>query len=176
MVSRSDPSRGEGIVIFAAQSKTDGGIFKPGLLRRSGLMDNYTRSVLDSYQISYWASPLHERCSPDNGANDRGAGGATPRRTATLRKNAGFRLLSIGADNPTTRGLGSHRVRILKVGGKIQLEAAGTIALRFENDAKTYGAILREGHIALVQSARSGLVTYRDLKVWRIGSKSKAGE
>ena len=189
-VSPSDPKRGEGIVIFAARSKTgtgktgsgkmDGGktargIFKPGLLRRSGLLENYTRSILDSYQISYWASPVSE------------TGGATPRRTATLRKNAGFRLLSIGTDNIAPQGPGTHgniapqdpglhRVRILKVGGKIQLEAAGTIALRFEDDGETYGPILGEGHIGLAQSARSGLVTYCDLRVWRIRSKGKTAE
>ena len=194
-VSPSDPKRGEGIVIFAARSKTgtgktgsgemarsktDGGkmarsIFKPGLLRRNGLLENYTRSILDSYQVSYWASPVSE------------TGGATPRRTATLRKNAGFRLLSVGTDNiapqdpGTHRNIvsqdpGLHRVRILKVGGKIQLEAAGTIALRFEDNGETHGPILGEGHIGLAQSARSGLVTYRDLRVWRIGSKPKTAE
>ena len=178
-VSPSDSAPGEGIVIFAARSRrggsetdtgqTAGGktarsIFKPGLLRRNGLLENYTQSVLDSYQVSYWASPVSE------------TGGAVPRRTATLRKNAGFRLVSVGTDNIAPQDPGPHRVRILKVGGKIRVEVAGTIALRFEDDGQTHGPILGEGHIGLAQSARSGLVTYRDLRVWRIGSKRESGE
>ena len=195
-VSPSDPARGEGIVIFAAQSKTNGGIFKPGLLRRNGLLENYTRSVLDSYQVSYWASPVNEMTSSEAEPKDRGPGGAPPRRTATLHKNAGFRLLSVGTDNIAPQGPGPHpnmaphgpdrniapqrpgpyRVRILKVGVKIQIETAGTIALRFEDDPETHGPILGEGHIALAQSARGGSLTYRNLKVWRIESRSKTAE
>ena len=188
-VSPSDPTRGEGILIFAARSgrddrktnsgETGGGIFKPGLLRRSGLLENYTHSVLDSYQVSYWASLPNETSPSETAAAARSrarskarkSGGATRRRTATLRKNAGFRLVSVGTDN-IAPGHGPQRVRIMKVGGKIRVETAGTVSIRFEDDAETSGLIPGEGHIALAQSARSGLVTYSDLRVWRLSPKS----
>ena len=195
-VSPSDPVRGEGIVIFAARSRrggsetdtgqTAGGIFKPGLLRRSGLLENYTRSILDSYQISYWASRVNDSRVDETSSSEaepkskarskaRESAGATRRRTATLRKNAGFRLVSVGTDN-IAPGHGPRRVRIMKVGGKIRVETADTVSLRFEDDAETNGLIPGKGHIALAQSARSGLVTYRDLKVWRIRSKRENPE
>ena len=176
-------------MIFAAKSRrggsetdtgqTVGGIFKPGLLRRSGLLENYTRSVLDSYQVSYWAS-LPNETSPSGAEHKAGSkaeetGGGGGRRTATLRKNAGFRLVSVGTDN-IAPGHGPRRVRIMKVGRKIRVETAGTVSLRFEDDAETNGLIPAKGHIALAQSARSGLVTYRDLKVWRIKSKRENPE
>ena len=187
-VSPSDPARGEGIVIFAARSRrggsetdtgqTVGGIFRPGLLRRSGLLKNYTRSILDSYQISYWASVNDSRVDETSsseaerkaGSKAEETGGGAPRRTATLRKNVGFRLVSVGTDN-IAPGQGPRRVRIMKVGGKIRVETAGTVPLRFEDDAETNGLIPGEGHIALAQSAQSRLVTYSDFRVWRIRLK-----
>jgi len=153
-----DSNTGLNIVFFAArstaQSGTGGGIFAPGLPLRDGIFAKYTNGALDCYHTSYWAT------NPDG----------APRRTANLRKNAGFHLLASGDDHIAGRP-GPQRVRVLKAGGAIRLETNGELSLGFDDDGTTYGPILRDGLIGLRQMAYTGEASYSGLRVWQVKPK-----
>jgi hypothetical protein len=151
-----DSSVGLNIVFFAARALDGGSIFAPGLPLRDGVFANYTNRAINCYHTSYWAT------NPDG----------APRRTANLRKNAGFHLLASGDDHIAGRP-GPQRVRVLKVGGAIRLETNGEMSLRFDDDGSTYGPTLRDGLIGLRQMAYTGETTYTQLRVWEVKHKGR---
>jgi hypothetical protein len=149
-------SIGLNIVFFAARASDGGSIFAPGLPLRHGVFANYTNRAIDCYHTSYWAT------NPDR----------APRRTANLRKNSGFHLLASGDDHIAGHA-GPHRVRLLKVGGAIRLETNGELALRFDDDGKTYGPTLRDGLIGLRQMAYTGETAYTHLQAWEVKARQR---
>lgn len=153
-MSPRDSTDGLNIVFLCARSRDGSGIFAPDLPRRGGVFKNYHSGALDSYHVSYWA------CSAANGG--------TPRRTANVRKNYGFYLVSCGIDRIAGRGPGPHRVRVLKVGGKLRVETAGQIAAAFDDDGSTYGPVLGSGAIGLRQMGHTHRASYTHFKVWKV--------
>lgn len=150
-MSPRDPRSGLGIVFFAARSLDGGSPFELDLPRRAGKFGEYIRGELQCYHCSYWATV-------------RGI----LRRTANLRKNPGFAMPAVGIDRIGGTGPGPHRVRLLKVGGRIQLETEGRLALVFEDDGNTHGPKFGDGYIGLRQMAHSRRVSYTHFKVWKV--------
>jgi hypothetical protein len=149
-----DDRSGLGIIFFAGQSLDGGSPFEPGLPMREGKFGRYTRGEIRCYHTSYWATVRD-----------------ILRRTANLRKNPGFAMPAVGIDRIGGTGPGPHRVRLLKVGGRIHLETKGRTALLFEDDGETYGPALEEGCIGLRQMAHSRRVSYTHFKVWKVEPK-----
>ena len=145
---------GLGIIFFAGRSVEGGTIFEPGLPKREGKFGRYTRGEIKCYHTSYWATVRD-----------------ILRRTANLRKNPGFAMPAVGIDRIGGTGPGPHRVRLLKVGGKITLETKGRTALIFNDDGETYGPVLKDGCIGLRQMAHSRRVSYTHFKVWKVEPK-----
>ena len=153
-MSPKDSNNGLNIVFLCASSREGGGIFDLDLPRRGGVFKNYHSGALDSYHVSYWA------CSA--------AEGGTQRRTANVRKNYGFYLVSCGIDRIAGRGPGPHRVRVLKVGGKLRVETGGQVAAAFDDDGSTYGPVLGSGAIGLRQMGHTHRASYTHFKVWKV--------
>jgi len=79
------------------------------------LFPNYHTGALNNYHISYWAGT---------------------RGSANLRKNHGSMLAAVGNDVIAGQTPGPHRVRLLKTGGKVRLEARGKRALSYDDPGK----------------------------------------
>ena len=164
-MSPKDSSKGLGIVFFCAKSREPrtnmlvrgegGGIFDLNLPRRAGDFKNYHSGALNCYHVSYWACDA-------NGLH---------RRTANLRKNFGFYLSACGNDNIAGKGPGPHRVRLLKVGGKIRIETCGVLSLAYDDDGKTYGPVWGEGCIGLRQMVYTESASYGYFKVSRVEAR-----
>jgi len=151
-MSPTNSSLGLGIIFFAAQARTGGSPFQPGLRKRVGRFGLYHSGELDCYHTSYWA------------ADHTGV----LRRSVNLRKNHGFRLPAAGIDRIGGAGPGPHRVRLLKVGGKIRLETRGKMSLAFDDDGRTYGPVLNDGWIGLRQMGHATHVEYTHFKIWKV--------
>ena len=159
-VSPSNSTNGLNIIFFAAQSRDGKGIFDLSLPKRDGVFKNYHSGALDSYHISYWA------CAPDNGG--------TPRRTANVRKNHGFQLVSCGSDNIAAQGPGPHVVRLLKFDGRIVLETAGKLSAAWFDSGNSHGPALKGGRIGLRQMGHTRSATYDSFTVYKVKKKERA--
>lgn len=154
-MSPVDSSMGLAIVFFAAIGLKGESIFDPDQPRRDGDFQTYHSGAINCYHTSYWAT------------TEQGE----PRGTAHIRKNAGFHLVAMGKDFIAGQGPGPHRVRVLKVGGKIQVEADGKIEVQWEDDGAAFGPALKEGLIGLRQMAYTKECSYTHFKVWGVKSK-----
>ena len=156
-VSPINANIGLTIVFFATRSLEGGSPFDLGLPKRAGNFRTYHSGALNGYHCSYWAT------NP--------ADGGILRRTTNLRKNCGFAMPAAGIDRIGGEGPGPHRVRILKVAGKIRAETRGKLALIFDDDGKTYGPVWKDGWIGLRQMGHSEQVSYTHFKVWKVEAK-----
>jgi len=154
-VSPADSNKGLNIVFFAAKDRDGGGIFDPGQPMRDGEFKTYHSGAINCYHTSYWA------IDPQGEA----------RGTSHIRKNHGFHLVAMGRDFVAGQGAGPHRVRILKLGNRISVEANGKIEVQWEDDGKTFGPVLKEGYISLRQMSHTGECGYTQFKVWRVKSE-----
>jgi hypothetical protein len=151
-VSPADSNNGLNIVFFAAKGRDGGSIFDPGQPRRDGNFKTYHSGALDCYHTSYWAiDPTGEA-----------------RGTAHIRKNFGFHLVAMGRDYIAGQGAGPHRVRVLKLGNRITVEANGRIEVRWDDDGRTFGPLLRDGLIGLRQMSHTCECSYTHFKVWAV--------
>ena len=151
-VSPEDSRNGLNIVFFAATALDGGSIFGVGQPKRAGVFKMYHSGSLNSYHASYWANH-----GPDK-----------PRETVHLRKNRGFHLVAIGRDFITGNSRASHRVRVLKLNGRIEVEVDGKIAVEWKDDGRNFGAALGPGFIGLRQMEHTRECSYEAFKVWKV--------
>lgn len=146
---RSD--RGLNILFFNATGSGNSSIFDPSQPIRQARFRPYIVGTIDNYHISPWATD-----------------GTTPRRTANLRKNSGFRLLAAGNDRIYQPGSKTHLVRLKKVGRHIELESDGIVALRHEDEGNVYGPILTGGIAGLRFMAHTGSATVHFFRIYSL--------
>jgi hypothetical protein len=158
-MSAADTTRGLAILFFATRSRSGGSPFELGLEKRDGVFTRYHSGQINGYHVSYWACNVQEE-------------GGIPRRTANLRKNRGFRMISVGVDRIGGEEPVYHRVRLLKQGGRILLETRGRVAL-IHHDTGRHDPIWTDGWIGLRQMGSSHQVHYRHLRVWSVGPGSR---
>jgi len=154
--SPSDPEHGLTIINFCATGREGGGIFDLDQPKRDGQFPKYHSGGIACYHTSYWAT------APD---------GVGYRGTANLRKNPGHRLVAIGTDHIAGTGRGPHTVRLCKIGGTIQLETNGKLAVVWTDDGKTLGPVHGAGCIGLRQMRHTQAGSYTHFKVWRLTPK-----
>jgi Domain of unknown function (DUF1961) len=150
-VMPSDANSGLGIVFFAASGRDGGGIFDMNQQKRDGVFNKYHSGQLDAYHASYWAN----------------RGPANPRGTAHVRKDHGFHLVAVGRDYISGQGRGPHRVRILKMEGRIEVEVNGKLAVRWQDDGESFGRVLGNGFIGLRQMEHTRESSYGKFRVWK---------
>jgi hypothetical protein len=146
-----------GLCIFFFAAKGAGGedIFDPRLPDRDGTFVHYTRGAIDSYHISYYAN------TP----------GTPGRISSNLRKNNKFYLMASG---PVAIAAGSdsiHKMRLIKDGGHIQLQADGRVSIDFiDPGSARYGSVYGSGKMGLRQMQWTK-ARYRNLRVWELLSE-----
>ena len=140
-------------MFFAATALDGGSIFDLRQPIRDGVFKRYHTGELNSYHASYWAATQQD---------------GTSRGTAHLRKNRGFDLVAAGKDFITGQGPGPHRVRVLKVDGRIDVEVDGKLAVRWVDDGRSHGPVLGDGFIGLRQMAHTRECSYTEFKVWAV--------
>jgi hypothetical protein len=149
--SPQDDRKGLAIVFFAAKGRDGGSIFDLNQPKRTGEFKRYHSGEIDCYHTSYWAN------------NAKGEA----RGTAHIRKNHGFALVAMGRDYITGTGTGPHRVRILKIGPRIEIEVDGKLAIAWTDPDKPHGA----GFIGLRQMSHTRAATYGNLKVYAVSAR-----
>ena len=152
---------GLAIIFFNTRGLNGESPFALNMPYRGGVFRNYHHGPFNGYHCSYWAT--NPGAPGDNGIL---------RRTTNLRKNSGFYMPACGIDRIGGAGDGPHRVRLLKVGPRIQVEARGRMALDFVDDGKAYGPVwTHPGWIGLRQMGHSRQVSYSSFKVWQVTKK-----
>jgi len=154
-MSPADSSKGLAIVFFAAKGLKGESIFDLGQPMRDGDFKMYHSGSINCYHTSYWAT------------DEQGQA----RETAHIRKNKGFYLVAKGKDFIAGQRPGFHRIRMLKVGGKIEVEADSKIEVQWTDDGKTHGPVLSGGLIGLRQMDYSTECRYTHFKVWEVRPK-----
>lgn len=146
----SGSTNGLTIVFFCATGKNGEDIFEMSLPPREADYKNYHSGAIANYSDAYWS-----RNTEDEAATNR------------LRKNPGFALVAQGRSlttGPTDR---THRVRILKFGGHIEIEIDARVVLKWDDT----GAPLGAGRIGFRSMQGVSLITYDNFKVWKLSKK-----
>jgi len=138
------------IVFFCAGGKNREDIFDESLPPRNADYKNYHSGSIANYSDAYWS-----RNTEDEATTNR------------LRKNPGFTLEAQGRSLTTGTTDTTHRVRIFKYGGHVEIEINGRIVLKWDDTGTPLGA----GHIGFRSMEGVSLVTYDNFKVWKITKK-----
>jgi len=141
-----DAELGLCIVFFAARGPGGEDLFDARLPRRTGLFPDYTMG-LRCYHVSYYAN------TPDE-----------PRRaTSNMRRNPGAHVVAQGPVAIPWDSTAVHRLRLLKDGARVRLEADGVAFIDWADDG-ALGPALGDGWIGLRQM-RWTRFRYRDFRV-----------
>ena len=150
-----DSNLGLAIVFFCATARDGKTVHAPGLRRRGGLFKRYHSGDLNSYHVSYFAI--------EPTGDSRG--------TSNLRKNHGFHLVAQGPDHVGGTQRPVHTIRLLKVGGRIQVETNGKICISWEDDGTTGGPALGKGQVGLRQMKHCESGQYTFFRVSQVTAK-----
>jgi len=147
--------QGLNIVFFNARGLGGENIFAPTLQTRNGLFQQYHSGDINNYHISYWS------------------GG---RGTSNLRKNRGFHLAAIGEDLVEAAPADHFQtIRVYKKAGTIRLTVDGQLALRYDDDGRTFGPVhTHSGWIGLRQMAHTQRCEYDRFAVYPLLSAAAA--
>jgi hypothetical protein len=144
------PRRGLHILFWNALARSGADIFAPdsGLPARNGVFSQYTWRGVNSYHASLFATDDEE-----------------PRRVANLRKNSGFVLAACGED-AVYGAEGPVRIRLLRDGPLMRLEANGREVMRYTDDGKANGPPLQGGRFGFRIMAHTGAARISNLKLY----------
>jgi len=146
----SGSTNGLTIVFFCAAGKNGEDLFDVSLPARNADYKNYHSGAIANYSDAYWS-----RNTEDEAATNR------------LRKNPGFTLEAQGQSLTTGTTDTTHRIRILKYGGHIEIEVNGRVVVKWDDAGKPLGA----GRIGFRSMDGVSLITYDNFKVWKLSKK-----
>src|SRR6476646_10646806 len=146
----SGSTSGLTIVFFCAAGKNGEDLFDVSLPARNADYKNYHSGAIANYSDAYWS-----RNTEDEAATNR------------LRKNPGFTLEAQGQSLTTGTTDTTHRIRILKYGGHIEIEVNGRVVVKWDDAGKPLGA----GRIGFRSMDGVSLITYDNFKVWKLSKK-----
>ena len=145
---------GLAIVFFSMTAKKNGGsIFQKGLRARRGNFDDYHHGDLHGYHISYFSY------KPD--ADE-------PREASHVRKHWGHHLVAKGTNPVPAKGRGPVRLRLLKLGPRIVIEADGEVMIDWTDDGRKGGPAHGGGQFGLRQMERTREAGYGYLTISEI--------
>jgi len=139
------------IVFISGTGRNGEDIFDPTLEKRVGDFVQYTNGDINCYHMSYYAN------TPFNPG----------RITCNMRKNHGFYLVDNGPAGIRPGSKDVHKVAVLKRGPLVELGVDGRRIIRFHDDGRTYGPVLRGGKIGLRQMQWME-ARYRNFRVSKI--------
>ena len=153
-----NPRQGLNILFFANTALDGGSVFGLDLPKRAGNFRSYHSDRLNGYHTSYFVA-ASKTGHPET---------FFLRRTANLRKNRGFQLVSIGEGRIAGHGPGPFDVRVLKVGPRVQIEAAGGLAVDWADKGDLGQPAWGDGFIGLRQMRHSRECAYTYFRLWKI--------
>lgn len=148
-----NPTRGLHIIFWNARARDGGSIFdlESGLGFRGGVFSEYTWGRVDSYHASVFATD-----------DD------TPRKVANLRKNSGFVLVACGEDAIAGFGEGPHRVRLLKEGNRMEIEANGRKVMVFDDEGRANGPAYHGGAFGFRIMSHTGMAKIENIRLFQL--------
>ncbi len=138
------------IIFVGATGKNGEDIFDLSVPPRQADYKTYHSGEIVNYSDSYWSRNTEVESL-----------------TNRLRKNPGFKLAAEGKSLTTGSTDVTHRVRMLKVGGHIEMEINGKVIFKWDDPEKPLGA----GRIGLRSMEGVSLITYDNFKVWKVSRK-----
>jgi hypothetical protein len=139
------------IVFFAANGAEGEDVLSADLKLRDGAFKQYTKGDINNYHISYYANTPTQKDRPH----------------AHLRKNKGFYKVQTGESGIAYDSEETHRVKLIKDNGHIQMLVDGRPIIDWTDDGAKYGPILGAGKLAFRQMKWTRF-QYKDLKVWEL--------
>ena len=112
----SGSTSGLTIVFFSATGRNGEDLFDTSLPVREADYKNYHSGAIANYSDAYWSRNTDDEAS-----------------TNRLRKNPGFTLVAQGRSLTIGRADTTHRVRILKFGGHIEIEIDRHVVLKWDD-------------------------------------------
>ena len=154
------PRRGLHILFWNAAARDGTDIFDPdsGLPFRNGVFSHYTWQRVNSYHASLFATDDEE-----------------PRRVANLRKNSGFVLAACG-DDAIYGAEAPVRIRLLRDGPLMRIEANGREVMRFRDEGQANGPPLNGGRFGFRIMAHTGAATLSNLRLYELTPKATEAE
>jgi Domain of unknown function (DUF1961) len=138
------------IVFFCAAGRNGEDIFDLSLPPRRAEYQAYHSGAVANYTDSYW--------SRNN---------ETESLTNRLRKNPGFKQVSEGPSLTTGPTDVTHRLRILKIGARIEVEVNGKVIIKWDDPERPHGA----GRIGLRSMEGVTKIAYDNFKVWQVTAR-----
>lgn len=149
-MSPCDSTNGLTIVFLCATGRNNEDIFDLSLPPRRAEYQAYHTGALANYSDAYW--------SRNNEAE---------RVSNRLRKNPGFKQVAEGPSLTNGATDVTHRLRILKSRGHIEIEINGVVVNKWDDPESPHGA----GRIGLRSMAGVTMVAYDNFKVWQVTDK-----
>jgi rhamnogalacturonyl hydrolase YesR len=146
-----NPEAGLCIVFFAAKGINGKDVMHSSQKKRTGVFNQYTKSDLNNYHISYYANNPKKPNRP----------------FAHLRKNKGFVTVQYGERGISAKSTSIHSVQLVKKENHISMTIDGREIINWKDNGKKYGLTFEEGRFAFRQMQWSHF-RYRNLKVWNI--------
>lgn len=142
------------ILFFAAKGKNGKDIFDDSLSKRTGEYIQYHHGDIDAFHVSYY-----RRKEADERAF----------HTCNLRKSYGFHLVAQGGDPiPDADEVKDfYKIGVLKYQNIVKFYINDLEIFSFEDDGKSYGAILNGGKIGFRQLAPL-VAEYANLRVYQV--------
>jgi hypothetical protein len=138
------------IIFVCAAGKNGGDIFDLNMPPRQADYKTYHSGEIANYSDSYWS-----RNTEVESVSNR------------MRKNPGFKLVAEGKSLTTGATDVTHHIKMLKVGGHIEMEINGKVIFKWDDMGKPLG----EGRIGFRSMEGVSLITYDNFKVWRVSAK-----
>src|SRR5215475_12943381 len=149
-VSPCGSANGLTIILFSAAGQNGEDIFDLSLPPRRAEYQAYHSGAVVNYTDSYW-SRNNEAESLSN----------------RLRKNPGFKQVAEGPSLTTGSTDVTHRLRILKIGRRIEVEVNGKVVIKWDDPERPHGA----GRIGLRSMEGVTMIAYDNFKVWQVTDK-----
>lgn len=144
---------GLAILFFAANGINGEDLFDSSLAPRTGEYPLYHHGDINAFHVSYF-----RRKEPDE----------RQFHTCNLRKSYGFHLVTQGADPiPDCADATEYALKLRKTSDTVEFFVNDLCVFTFHDDGKTYGPLLKEGHIGFRQLAPM-IGEYSDLVVTKL--------
>ena len=139
------------IVFFSAKGINGLDVMHPSQKKRFGVFNQYTKSDLNNYHISYYTNNPKKPNRP----------------FAHLRKNKGFITVQYGEKGIDAKSTSIHKIRLVKKENHISMSIDNREIINWKDIGLKNGGPHQEGKFAFRQMQWSHF-RYRDLKVWTI--------
>ena len=139
------------IVFFSAKGINGLDVMHPSQKKRFGVFNQYTKSDINNYHISYYTNNPKKPNRP----------------FAHLRKNKGFITVQYGDKGIDANSNSIHKIRLVKKENHISMSIDNREIINWKDDGLKYGEPHTGGKFAFRQMQWSHF-RYRNFKVWNI--------